>query len=84
MQGSLSWIATAVLFASLLSGCAAQAEFAGSPAGKGTSAVSSPIDPPPQRGFETILGAPSAFDCRGQGARGDLFEQQCESNARTN
>ena len=82
MQGSLTWIATAVLFASLLSGCAAQTEFAGSPAGKGTSAVSSPIDPPPQR--RSIFGAPSAFDCRGQGARGDLFEQQCESNARTN
>jgi len=83
MQRSLSWIATAVLFASVLSGCAAQPEFAGSPAGKGTSAVSSPIEPPLRR-FETILGAPSAFDCRGQGARGDLFEQQCESNARTN
>ncbi len=84
MQGLLTWIATAALFASLLSGCAAQAEVSGSPAGKGTSAVSSPIDPPPQRRFETILEAPSAFDCRGQGARGDVFEKQCESNARTN
>jgi len=84
MRRSLSWIATAALFAWFLSGCAAQTEFSGSPAGKGTSAVSSPIDPPPQRGFETILEAPSAFDCRGRGARGDVFEQQCESNARTN
>ncbi len=83
MQRSLTWIATAALFASLLSGCAAQAELSGSPAGKGTSAVSSPIDPPPQRRLETILGAPSAFDCRGQGAREDLFEKQCESNTRT-
>ena len=82
MQRSLSWIATAVLFASLLSGCAAQAEFSGTPAGKGTSAVSSPIDPPPQRRFETILEAPSAFDCRGQ-ANDDVFEEQCESNTRS-
>jgi hypothetical protein len=84
MRRSLSWIATAALFAWFLSGCAAQTEFSGSPAGNGTSAVSSPIDPPPQRRFETILEAPSAFDCRGRGARGDVFEQQCESNARTN
>ena len=84
MQRSLTWIATAALFAWFLSGCAAQTEFSGSPAGKGTSAVSSPIDPSSQRRFETILEAPSAFDCRGQGARGDLFEKQCESNTRTN
>ena len=82
MQRSLSWITTAVLFASILGGCAAQAEFSGSPAGKGTSAVSSPIDSPPQRRFETILGAPSAFDCRGQ-ANDDVFEEQCESNIRS-
>jgi hypothetical protein len=83
MQRSLTWIATAVLFASLLSGCAAQTEFAGSPAGKGTSAVSSPIGPPRQRRFETILGAPSAFDCRGQEKNDDVFEEQCESNTRS-
>ena len=83
MQRSLTWIATAALFTNFLSGCAAQAELSGSPAGKGTSAVSSPIDPPPQRRLEAILGAPSAFDCRGQGAREDVFEKQCESNTRT-
>ena len=83
MQRSLRWTATAVLFASLLSGCAAQAEFSGSPAGKGTSAVSSPIDPPPQRHLETILHAPSAFSCRGQEANDDVFEEQCESNTRS-
>ena len=81
MQRSLRWIATAVLFASLLSGCAAQAEFSGSPAGKGTSAVSSPIEPP-QRHLETILHAPSAFSCQGQ-ANDDVFEEQCESNTRS-
>ncbi len=84
MQGLLTWIATAALFASLLSGCAAQAEFSGSPAGKGTSAVSSPIDPPPHRRPESIFQAPSAFDCRGQGAREDVLEKQCESNTSTN
>jgi len=83
MQRSLSWIATAVLFASLLSGCAAQAEFSGSPARKGTSAVSSPIDPSSHRHLETILHAPSAFSCRGQGANDDVFEEQCESNTRS-
>jgi hypothetical protein len=83
MQSSLTWIAIAALLTSFLSGCAAQAELSGSPAGKGTSAVSSPIGPPPQRRLETILGAPSAFDCRGERAREDVFEKQCESNTRT-
>ncbi len=90
MQRSLTWIATAALFTSFLSGCAAQAELSGktvpsdmnSPAGKGTSAVSSPVDRPHRR-LESIFGAPSASDCRGQGAREDVFEQQCESNTRS-
>ena len=82
MQRSLTWIATAVLFASLLSGCAAQAEFSGSPAGRGTSAMSSPIDPSSHRHLETILHAPSAFSCQSQ-ANDDVFEEQCESNTRS-
>ena len=83
MQRSLTWIATAALFAWFLSGCAAQTEFSGSPAGKGTSAVSSPIDPSSHPHLETILQAPSAFSCQGQGANDDVFEEQCESNIRS-
>ncbi len=84
MQRSLTWIATAALFASVLSGCAAQAELSGrtvshgmsSPAGKEAAGESSPR-------LESILHAPSAFDCRGQGADDDVFEEQCESNTRS-
>ena len=83
MQRSLTWIATAALFAWFLGGCAAQTEFSGSPAGQGTSAVSSPIDPSSHRHDETILHAPSAFSCQGQGANDDVFEEQCESNTRS-
>src|SRR5258708_19845076 len=79
MQGLLTWSATAALFASLLSGCAAQAEVSGSPAGKGTSAGSSPIDPPPQRRLQTILESPSPFDSRGQANHG-VSEAQAETN----
>ena len=89
MQGSLARIATAALFTSVLSGHAAQGELPGStvphgtssPAGKGTSATSSPIDRPPH---DTILNAPSAFNCRGEGAYADVFERQCESNTDSN
>jgi hypothetical protein len=91
MQGSLTWIATAALFASLLSGCVAQAEVSGrtvlhgmsSPAGKEAAVESSPIDRSSHRRLETILHAPTAFDCRGQGANDDVFEEQCESNTRS-
>ncbi len=39
---------------------------------------------PPLHRLETILHAPSAFQCRGEGANENVFEEQCESETRTN
>ena len=89
MRGSRTWVATAVLFTGFLSGCAAQGEFtdrtvphgASTLADKGTAAGSPPIDGP---SHNTIFNAPSAFNCRGEGASADVFERQCESDTKTN
>jgi hypothetical protein len=89
MRGSRTWVATAVLFTGFLSGCATRGEFTDRtvphstsiPADKGTAAGSLQIDGPPHN---TILNAPSTFNCRGEGAYADVFERQCESDSKTN
>jgi hypothetical protein len=51
------------------------------PTDKGTAAGSSATNGRPHN---TILNAPSAFACRGEGAYADVFERQCESDTETN
>ena len=88
MQRSLMWIATAVLFVSVLSG---QGEVVGmtvqsganGPAGNGI-ANGSPGDTPRHDRFEAILHAPSESNCQRDRARSDVFELQCESNSKSN
>ena len=97
MQRSLMWIATAVLFVSVLSG---QGEVVGmtvqsganGPAGNGI-ANGSPGDTPRHDSFEAIPHAPSESNCQRDRARSDVlrdrarsdvFELQCESNSSSN
>ncbi len=89
MRRSRTWVATAVLFTGFLSGCATRGEFTdrtvpygmSTPTDKGTAAGSSATNGRPHN---TILNAPSAFACRGEGAYADVFERQCESDTETN
>ena len=74
MRRSLTSVWTAALCAGLLGGCAAQGDLAAAP----------PISRPPHDRLETILNAPSAFSCRGEGANEDISELQCESETRNN
>ena len=88
MQRSLMWIATAALLATVLGG---QGEVVGmtaphaanGPAGNGIASTP-PGDSPRHARFETILHAPSTFDCHGDHADTDVFELQCESNISNN
>jgi len=78
-----------VLFTGFLSGCATPGKFTdrtvpygmSTPTDKGTAAGSSATNGRPHN---TILNAPSAFACRGEGAYADVFERQCESDTETN
>ena len=89
MRQSRTWVASAVLLTGFLSGCATRGEFIegtvphgmSTPADKGTAAGSSATN---GRRHDTILSAPSAFACRGEGAYADVFERQCESDTETN
>jgi hypothetical protein len=87
MDRSLMWIVTAALFASVLSGPGSQGKSVGmtvpreanGPAGKGMASAS-PGHKPQHHRFKAILHAPSAFNCLGDRASGDVFQQQCESS----
>jgi hypothetical protein len=84
---ALTPIATAVLFAGLLSGCASQGGILGRTVPRGTESSAgyevggaSPVDPARVDQFGAIIHAPSAFDCQAERANDDVFERQCASN----
>ncbi len=92
MQRSVIWIATAALSITFLGGCAAQRGISDRSAPQGmsgstgegiSSSEASPVAGSPRGRLDTILQAPSAFSCRGEGATEDVFEEQCESETRT-
>ena len=84
MQRSIMWIATAALFASVLSGQGEAVDMtaqhgAGGPADNGTAAASHG-DTPRSDGVDAIRHAPPEPKCQDDRDRSDVFELQCESN----
>ena len=90
-ERALTSIATAVLFAGLLSGCASQGGSPGMTVPRGADGSAgyeiggaSPADPPRAGRLGAIIHTPSAFDCQAERANAGVFEQQCESSTSSN
>ena len=76
MQSRIVWVAAAGLLAGVLGGCAGQGLSSGTPTDASRAAKHA------HGRLESILDAPSAFDCMADGAIGDVFEEQCEAETR--
>src|SRR2546426_10957327 len=90
-ERALTSIATAVLFAGLLSGCASKGGSLGMTVPRGTDGSAgyeiggaSPADPPRAGRLGAIIHTPSAFDCQAERANAGVFEQQRESSTSSN